>query len=124
MGDWTVLRRVPTHDTATITLRVDGVLYLSVGLFRELEQPTSVQILVDAERRRLGVRAADAESAESFPVRPVKSNGQITRYFAGSRAAWERAGIPITPTKAAVATKDGDVWYITLAQGEPEGGEP
>ena len=114
MSDWTVLSRVPARDTATITLRVDGVVYLSATLFREMGQPGNVQILVDVPRRRLGVRPAAEAGPETFPVRSVMTKGKIVRYFAGSRAAWERAGITVIPTRSRVAAREGDLWYIQL----------
>lgn len=75
---WEVFRGRPNgvRGVARVTLQRDGALLLNELAFEQIGRPEAVELMFEAGRRRIGLKAIDASEDHAFPVTKLKRMSQ------------------------------------------------
>jgi hypothetical protein len=91
--NWTLFdkRSVPLIKRPEVTLQTKGTFSLNASAHHALGDPEALELLYDADQRVIGFRAAPAEAAHAYPIRPV---GKGKTYIVSGRAFVQHFNIP------------------------------
>ena len=74
-----------------ITLQKGGSIGLNLAAYRLLGEPERVTFVTDGSKKRFGIRPADSNTPNSYPIRPQQSGRS---FVLGARLFLKWAGIP------------------------------
>jgi len=104
----------PTTNKPWVTIQARGNFGLNGAAFAAMGKPKAVELLYDADARRVGFRPADPEALNAYPVRKQQASDS---YVLAGRAFTLYNGIEATEARRYDAAMEGDILVIELGQG-------
>lgn len=106
----------PVSKVPTVTLQRRGLFSLNRAAHALIDSPEFVELLWDAERRVVGLRAADANNPNAYPARPQSAETGKGPVLVAGNVFTRHYQIPTDESRRRVVTVEDGVLCIDLNQ--------
>lgn len=108
-------RLIPLGKEPTVTLQKRGALALNLTAYQLLGSPKAVHLLYDREESVIGLRSAQADDDDAYPLRQVPRRGETGPHIVTAQAFASHYGIDFAPRRLR-AEIHGNILCIDLKQ--------
>lgn len=106
----------PVSKVPTVTLQKRGLMSLNRAAHALIGSPEFVELLWDADRRVIGLRAAEADSPNAYPARPQSAQTGKGPIIVAGNVFTRHYQIPTEESRRRVVTVEDSVLCIDLNQ--------
>jgi hypothetical protein len=100
--------------TPELTIQAGGSISVNAAAHKALGEPKAIELLYNASKKLIGLRAVAEEAAHAYPLRGVGKGGTGQTYVASPRAFFAHYEIPLgTPVRREVKM-EGNILIVDL----------